>query len=661
MAGGLLQLVSEGVQNQYLTINPEITFFKTIYRRYTNFGLETSILEFDQEIDFGKKVSVTLKNVGDLMSRTWLHVKFPSFIPDLSKISNSDVYTNYLNRKKIYQNQINEQTTKYQNILIYANLMYGGFQIIEKYRNSINININLLETLFSAYYNSIEDNYNDIVNFIDSLVINNTNIVSYILDVGTSKTIEEVIEISDRYQSVLLRQVKIELNRKKKLENELLELNEKPIPYKWKENLGNYLFTKIQVEIDGEVIDEITSEQMEIYYQHFLEEDYRENYHELISGKSYQNFDLFIPLNFWFCQSFGLGLPLVALKYSPVKLNFIINNVENLITLLDLEDEFNLIRTNTYFLEEMKVDLSGSNLVFNNKTYSLLDLSYNFPTNEVSIINHNIYQENLEQHFNYLEESKITYILENYGSIKEDDSTYSLNQNELENFILSYVDDLNLNNLILEWKYYISRFNQLNNYHLDLGEIYADFIYMDEIEREKFAVSNLNYIINLNQTMEINIEQDYLNRDLEFENYIRDLYWTFQFKSDLTGNRLNGPKYLTFINESYLQNFQIILNGQRVFYNKNTPSYFRLTEPHKHLNNSFTKNIYTYSFALYPEELQPSGGCSFGDIKGKEFQLNLEDGTILTEGNILLKIHARKQLILTIRKGKGKLAFFNKK
>jgi len=661
MAGGLLQLVSEGIQNQYLTINPEITFFKTVYRRYTNFGLETSILEFDQEIDFGKKVSLTLKNIGDLMSRTWLHVKFPSFIPDITKITNDDVYTNYQNRKNIYQNQITEQTTTYQNIVIYANLMYGGFQIIEKYRNSINININLLETLFSAYYNSIESEYNNIVNFIDSTLISTTNIVSYIQDVGSNKTIDQIISTSDLYKTKLLKYVKIELNRKKKLENKLINLINEPIPYKWKENLGNYLFTKIQIEIDGEIIDEITSEQMEIYYQHFLEEDYKNNYQELISGKVYQNFDLFIPLNFWFCQSFGLGLPLVALKYSPIKLNFIINNAENLITLLDFKDEFNLLRTNNYYLEEMQTDLSGSNIIFNNKTYSLLNVSYNYSLNEVSIINTNIYQENLEQHFDYLNSTNITYILETYGTIKQDDLIYSLNQSELELFILNYINDDNLNTLILEWKYYINRFNQLNNYHLELGEIYADFIYMDEIEREKFAVSNLNYIINLNQVTEINIEQDYLNKNLEFENYIRDIYWTLQFKSDLLGTRLNGPKYLTFVNETFLANFQMILNGQRVFYNKNNPSYFRLVEPHKHLNNSFKKNIYTYSFSLYPEELQPSGGCSFGDIKGKEFQVNLTDGTIKNNGDILLKIHARKQLILTINKGKGKLAFFNKK
>lgn len=40
MAGGLMQLVAYGSQDLYLTGNPQITFFKSIYRRYTNFSME---------------------------------------------------------------------------------------------------------------------------------------------------------------------------------------------------------------------------------------------------------------------------------------------------------------------------------------------------------------------------------------------------------------------------------------------------------------------------------------------------------------------------------------------------------------------------------------------------------------------------------------------
>ena len=40
MAGGLIQLSAYGAQNQYLNGNPQMTFFKAVYRRYTNFSMD---------------------------------------------------------------------------------------------------------------------------------------------------------------------------------------------------------------------------------------------------------------------------------------------------------------------------------------------------------------------------------------------------------------------------------------------------------------------------------------------------------------------------------------------------------------------------------------------------------------------------------------------
>ena len=41
MGGGIMQLVAYGAQDIYLTGNPQITFFKIVYRRHTNFSMET--------------------------------------------------------------------------------------------------------------------------------------------------------------------------------------------------------------------------------------------------------------------------------------------------------------------------------------------------------------------------------------------------------------------------------------------------------------------------------------------------------------------------------------------------------------------------------------------------------------------------------------------
>ena len=72
MGGGLMQLVAYGAQDVYLTGNPQITFFKTVYRRHTNFSMESIIQTFDGNTDFGNKVTATIARNGDLIHRMYL-------------------------------------------------------------------------------------------------------------------------------------------------------------------------------------------------------------------------------------------------------------------------------------------------------------------------------------------------------------------------------------------------------------------------------------------------------------------------------------------------------------------------------------------------------------------------------------------------------------
>lgn len=68
MAGGLSQLVAYGAQDVYLTGNPQITFFKVVYRRYTNFAIESIQQTINGSIGFGNKVSTQISRNGDLIS-----------------------------------------------------------------------------------------------------------------------------------------------------------------------------------------------------------------------------------------------------------------------------------------------------------------------------------------------------------------------------------------------------------------------------------------------------------------------------------------------------------------------------------------------------------------------------------------------------------------
>jgi hypothetical protein len=74
MGGGIMQLVAYGAQDIYITGNPQITFFKIIYRRHTNFAIETIEHSFIGIPSFGNKVSAKITRNGDLISKMYLRV-----------------------------------------------------------------------------------------------------------------------------------------------------------------------------------------------------------------------------------------------------------------------------------------------------------------------------------------------------------------------------------------------------------------------------------------------------------------------------------------------------------------------------------------------------------------------------------------------------------
>jgi hypothetical protein len=78
MGGGLLQLVAYGAQDVYLTGNPQITFFKVVYRRHTNFSMEAIEQTFNGTADFGKRVTCQISRNGDLIHRMYLQVTLPA-------------------------------------------------------------------------------------------------------------------------------------------------------------------------------------------------------------------------------------------------------------------------------------------------------------------------------------------------------------------------------------------------------------------------------------------------------------------------------------------------------------------------------------------------------------------------------------------------------
>jgi len=81
MAGGLIQLTAYGAQNIYLIENPSITFFKKVYRKYSNFACENINVQFDKIPSFrGSQIttSCTIPRSGDLVRNIYLKIILPS-------------------------------------------------------------------------------------------------------------------------------------------------------------------------------------------------------------------------------------------------------------------------------------------------------------------------------------------------------------------------------------------------------------------------------------------------------------------------------------------------------------------------------------------------------------------------------------------------------
>jgi len=73
-----MQLVAYGAQDVFLTGDPEVTYFKNVVRRHTNFAMETLEVTLNGNPNFGRKSTLMFPRVGDLVSRLYVMVKLPS-------------------------------------------------------------------------------------------------------------------------------------------------------------------------------------------------------------------------------------------------------------------------------------------------------------------------------------------------------------------------------------------------------------------------------------------------------------------------------------------------------------------------------------------------------------------------------------------------------
>jgi len=207
-------------------------------------------------------------------------------------------------------------------------------------------------------------------------------------------------------------------------------------------------------------------------------------------------------------------------------------------------------------------------------------------------------------------------------------------------------------------------------------KLYVDYVYLDTDERRRFAQVSHEYLIEQVQFTgdESTTTGGNKNATLNFNHPVKELVWVCrssghgtQSLTTATGNRwfnFNGADSGT-VTEAFTKG-KLQLNGHDRFAERNA-DYFRKVQPFQHHTRVPRANldtsqgaadgrfqmIYTYSFALKPEEHQPSGTCNFSRIDNAILQL-----TSVTIAGIL-KVYAVNYNVLRIMSGMGGLAYSN--
>jgi hypothetical protein len=206
--------------------------------------------------------------------------------------------------------------------------------------------------------------------------------------------------------------------------------------------------------------------------------------------------------------------------------------------------------------------------------------------------------------------------------------------------------------------------------------MYGDYVNLDVEERKRFVSNSHEYLIEqIQYTSRISIPSGTLTAvvPLEFNQPVRELIWVVQRDLMQTTNEWFNYSPVSSRDQfghsiDMLQQALLQLDGYDRFEVRDA-GYFRLVQPYQYHTHVPTKTyIYTYSFALRPEELQPSGSLNASRIDSIQLQIALrpdppstlpvtDPSYVPVRGNANIRVYATNHNILRIVNGFGGLLF----
>ena len=426
MPSGLIKIVAYGAQDLFLTGIPEITFFKFLYKRYTNFAMEFIELNLDGNKNFGEEISCEIPKNGDLINDLILKVSLPTV--SLSKTtSNEEIEQNY--------NNLIQSETLIKNFNNFIHFIYESIIIANNGLDNFNENFDNIYTSINTYLDSNKDFLLN-KNIIGDDINNHFNITLHLLNIYNlnenqlikKNKLKLLIDSYINKSNNILKNLQDDYSTKKTIYENSLNNN---YNFSWINTLGWNIISKVELEIGGFVIDRSYNQYLFIWNQlfnsHFKKMDFNKLFSLSSSAYTYDNttknnFDIYIPIKLFFNKDYSLSLPIISIKHQVVIIKLNINTLSKLIytdyNLNDIQSKIKItnikLLTNFIYLDQdERLKFANSNheyLIEQTNQYQYknikkndidLELNFNNPTKyiiwtnqkESDLINYNIHNE----------------------------------------------------------------------------------------------------------------------------------------------------------------------------------------------------------------------------------------------------------------------------
>lgn len=187
------------------------------------------------------------------------------------------------------------------------------------------------------------------------------------------------------------------------------------------------------------------------------------------------------------------------------------------------------------------------------------------------------------------------------------------------------------------------------------ASLYIDYIYLEDQERDRFTSSINEYLIEQVQYKgEENTSNTSNTFRLSFNHPVKYLAWVCQPSANVASNVNEWDNYTSatgYAGSDPLSTAKLQLNGNDRF-RERQGRYFNLVQPYQHFTRVPSTGIYVYSFAINPEEHQPSGSVNMSRLDNVNLLLTLASAVSTN-----VRIYAVNVNVLRILNGLGGLAF----